>query len=71
MGFRRMVDDPIRYEELIACLKRELALRRRVYPVWISKGRMKQEKADHEIACMSRILELFEACFVPDDETKR
>lgn len=39
------------------CAKRELSMRKRVYPRWVSEGRMSQEKADQEIACMAAIVE--------------
>jgi hypothetical protein len=39
------------------CLERELAMRKAVYPKWVSAKRMKQEKADHEIATMEAILD--------------
>lgn len=44
-------------DQQIACVKREIALRERVYPGWVSKGSMKQEKADHEIAAMKAVLQ--------------
>ncbi len=40
----------------IACVKREIRLRERVYPRWIASGRMTQAKADHEIASMRAVL---------------
>lgn len=43
-------------DDKIAALRREMALRERVYPKWIASGRMKQSKADHELAVMRAIL---------------
>lgn len=43
--------------EKYECAKRELAMRRRVYPKWVDSGRMSQDKANHEIAAMTAILE--------------
>ena len=43
-------------KELIACAKRELALRRNVYPKWVASGRMHAEQCEHEIACMEAIV---------------
>lgn len=43
-------------QEQLACAKRELELRRRVYPKWVSVKKMTQEKADAEIACMEAIV---------------
>ena len=42
--------------EQIACVEREIALRRRVYPRWIESGRLSQRKADIEIAAMEAVL---------------
>lgn len=39
------------------CAKRELAMRKKVYPRWVEAGLMTQQKADQEIACMSAIVE--------------
>ena len=36
----------------IKCVKREIALRKNVYPKWVNSGRMKESEADHEIAAM-------------------
>lgn len=41
----------------IACIERELAVRRRVYPRWVASQKMRQEKADHEIECMEAVLD--------------
>lgn len=40
----------------IACVTRELGMRRRVYPRWIESGRMRQEESDREIARMEAVL---------------
>ncbi len=39
----------------IACIRRELALRKSAYPKWVTNGRMKPEAADHEIQCMQAV----------------
>jgi hypothetical protein len=39
----------------IACIRRELAMRQRVYPKWVSAGRMKQAEADKELAAMQAV----------------
>lgn len=41
----------------LACVQRELALRKRVYPRWVLAGKMTQEKADRETALMEEIVE--------------
>jgi len=43
--------------EQLTAARRELAMRQRVYPNWVAVGKMKQEKADHELACMAAIVE--------------
>lgn len=40
----------------IACVKREIAMRERVYPKWVLSGRMKAETADHEVSCLKAVL---------------
>lgn len=40
---------------------RELAMRRNVYPKWVSSGRMKQADADHELAAMQAIIDTLNA----------
>ena len=34
----------------------QLAMRRRVYPGWVSAGKLKQPTADHELLAMERIV---------------
>ena len=42
-------------EAQITCVRRELAMRKNVYPKWVQSGRMKAEAADHEIQCMQAV----------------
>ena len=42
--------------EQIACIERELKMRQRVYPRWVSTGKMKQASADKEMAAMEAVL---------------
>lgn len=39
----------------LACVKREISMRRRAYPRWVADGRMTQAKADAEIAAMEAV----------------
>jgi hypothetical protein len=39
----------------IRCVRRELALRKRVYPSFVNRGKMKQEEADKELAAMQAV----------------
>lgn len=46
---------PVPLDQQIASVTRELALRRAVYPKQVSRGRMRQSEADHEIAAMEAV----------------
>lgn len=46
----------ISIEEQIECVKREIGMRHRVYPNWISINKMTQEKASYEIETMKEVL---------------
>ncbi len=50
----------ISLRDQIACVRREIALRERVYPRQIADGRMKQEEADRELARMKAVLDMLE-----------
>ena len=45
----------------VACIERELRMRRRVYPRWVQEGRKPQADADREIAEMEAVLETLKA----------
>lgn len=47
-------------DDEIACARRELAMRERVYPRWIQAGRMTPEQSRHEIATMRAIVKRLE-----------
>ena len=44
----------------ISCVKREIAMRERVYPKWVESGRMKLDMAEREIATMTAVLRSLE-----------
>lgn len=46
----------ISQQQMIDCVTREIGMRERVYPRWVADKKMKQEKADHEIAAMKAVL---------------
>lgn len=50
------MSEPVSLADQIRCLKREIALRKNVYPKWVSNGKMRQGEADHEIATMTAAL---------------
>jgi hypothetical protein len=52
---------PIPIADKIACLQREVKMRHRAYPRWVSQERMTQAQADHEIAVMTAVLADYEA----------
>ena len=54
-------------DEQIAAAKRELALRHRVYPGLIARGKMTTEVADHETECMLAIIWTLEGIFAEKD----
>lgn len=47
--------------EQIACVKREIAMRERVYPKWIASGKMQADQAGLEIDRMKAVLETLRA----------
>lgn len=51
---------PFTHDDLVRAARRELALRRNVYPRWVANGKMKQDKANDEIALMEAVLDLLE-----------
>lgn len=44
----------------IAVVKREIAMRERVYPRWVAAGRMSPAKSVHEITTMKAVLATLE-----------
>ena len=42
-------------DEQIRCVGREIGMRKNVYPKFLKSGRITQEKADYEIACMEQV----------------
>ena len=42
-------------DEKLACLEREIRMRRKVYPRWVELGKMKEKDAAREIATMEEI----------------
>ncbi len=48
-------------DEQIAAVKRELSMRRRVYPRWVAQHKMTREDAAKQIALMESVLATLEA----------
>lgn len=61
----------------IACVEREITMRQRVYPNWVTRGRMTESNARKEIQRMQAVLETLqtldgiESLFPDDGETHR
>jgi hypothetical protein len=47
--------------EQIACVRREVALRERIYPRLVRDGKLRRDEADRELARMRAVLETLEA----------
>jgi hypothetical protein len=47
---------PPTLDELIACARRELEMRRRVYLRWVLNGKMTEDKANRELMLMETIV---------------
>lgn len=54
--------EDINLNDLLGCLRRELALRQRVYPKWVGKGSMTQAKADRELELMRQCVDFLVHC---------
>lgn len=53
MGLKSMSAVPL--DDQIAAVKREVGMRRRVYPRWIEANKMTHQKAEQEIAAMEAV----------------
>jgi hypothetical protein len=60
------MSDIITTADKLACAKRELAMRRGVYPRFIDAGKMSAGKAAHEIAAMEAIVRDYEDALVEE-----
>lgn len=52
---RKILAQSITVDQQIACVRRELAMRRNVYPKWVANGRMTQQAAEKEMAGMQAV----------------
>ena len=50
-------DAPIPLLAQIACVRREISMRQRVYPRWVESGRMTEEQSRQEIKGMYAVLD--------------
>jgi hypothetical protein len=51
-----VADDSVSLDEQIASVEREVRLRERVYPRWVSLGKLNRSAAEHELDCMVAVL---------------
>lgn len=47
-------------DDVIKEIRREISIRKSVYPKWIAAKKMKQDKADWQIACLDKALKILE-----------
>ena len=47
---------PPTLDDEIACVRREIQYRERVYPRWVAEGKMKPDAADRQLALMRAVL---------------
>jgi hypothetical protein len=52
----------VNLNDLLSCARRELEFRQRVYPKWIAKGTMSEDKAQKEIALQRTLVEFMVHC---------
>ena len=52
----------VNLNDMLACCRRELAVRQRVYPKWVAKGTMSEKKAQAEIELMRLVVEFLTHC---------
>lgn len=52
--------EPIGLQDMLGSARRELAMRRKVYPSWVERRKMKAEEAEREIRVMEAIVAHFE-----------
>ncbi len=52
----------------LACVKREVAMRKRVYPRWIATGKMTKEDADRQTATMEAVAATLEDLVAKEKE---
>jgi hypothetical protein len=52
-----MSTQPVALVDQVACIRREIKMRERVYPRWVKMDRMSQDVADRELAAMRAVLQ--------------
>ena len=57
--------EPVSLDDMIACAEREVGMRERAYPRWVSQHKLTQKLADRELRCMRSIHRLLVEMKVP------
>jgi hypothetical protein len=52
--------DAVGLQDMLACARRELAMRERVYPRWVATNKMTKAAAERELRVMRAIVAHFE-----------
>ncbi len=47
-------------QHVVSELRRELSMRRRIYPKWVQEGKLEQWKADHQIECLEAAIKFID-----------
>jgi len=55
-----MKTQDISIDEQIACVRREIGMRERVYPTWVDRKRMSAKQAENELTRMRAVLATLE-----------
>lgn len=50
-------NEPVSLDRQIAEVRRELAMRQRLYPNWIARGTLKQRTADEQLHLLTAVLQ--------------
>lgn len=53
--FEEATPADVSFEEMIACVDRELRMRAEVYPRWVKAGKLQQEMADRQMLAMRAV----------------
>ena len=56
------------FNDMVECVKREVKMRERVYPRWVSAGKMTQKKADFELETMRHVLDFLQSYAKENDK---
>lgn len=58
--------EPVNVQDMLGCARRELKMRKSVYPHWVSIGKISAEEAERETRTMAAIVAHFEGVVAQD-----